>query len=55
MTEEDEAKHQEKLQRRKIREQQRNEEIVENTIQGLLKKQTSKKLVEEEDRQVCFD
>lgn len=52
LTEDDEAKLLEKIQKRKLREQQRAEELMENTIQGLLKKQASRKLTEEEERQV---
>lgn len=52
LTEDDEAKLLEKIQKRKLREQQRAEELMESTIQGLLKKQASRKLTEEEERQV---
>lgn len=51
LSEDDEAKLQEKVQKRKLREQQRAQELMETTIQGLLKKQASRKLTEEEERQ----
>eukprot|EP00047_Mylnosiga_fluctuans_P014958 m.42346 g.42346 ORF g.42346 m.42346 type:complete len:279 (-) comp5718_c0_seq2:646-1482(-) len=50
VTEEDEAKLAEKVTKRKQREQQRADELMENTIQGLLKKQAPRK-GEDEERQ----
>ena len=44
----------EKNERRKLREKQRAEEVLESTIQGLLKTKKYNKLTDEEDRQVCL-